>query len=590
MFKLRSKSTNISFAGIKKDDVVAFLLIFSAVVFIYMGMLSYPFIWDDSISITDNPGFGTLTYIKDLFTGHFFDAGLPYSFGTDTGFYRPLVGVSFVLDKMIWGMNAYGFRLTNIMLHIFTAYLFYFFMKRIKFNFYYALIGALIYAIHPIHIGSVAYISGRTDVLRTFFMLLAIFSYRDKKNVTSLVFFAFSLLTKEDAVVLPGVLLGLDVIINKKLSKSVVWFILLSAIYMIMRRYYLNFSDIRSLDINICFLGTLAASLLEYLRIIIFPYDLHFERFFPVIKSVPIAIAFIVMTVLFILLIINRNKHDRRAMFSLFSFAVIFFPVSNFFPIYNQYRYFYIFLADHFMYFPMMFLIILFACIVERLNSAVTKYGYKMILVILAISFLVFHFKYSKSWINSEMLYTHIEEESEFPFRAYNNLAAYYAEKGDPRCLQYLEKLRRIMPPDYTTYYITKANWHYFKEKNIDESIKTLNDAINNGVRNSSVYFPLGDMYFEVNDIREAVKTYELGISVTKSENYIIFFRLGFFYTKLGDIENLKKAEKWFEESLIINPENMDITKYLYNTRKKIYDESHPKIKELEHIFKKKVN
>jgi len=147
--------------------------------------------------------------------------------------YHPLAWLTLGIDYVLWGMNPAGYHLTNLVLHVLNAVLFYFliaaFLKRtvavsntslvgVQIS---EFIGALFFSIHPLRVETVAWVSARGDVLCGFFYLITIIAYvrmSDKKStigrrkwfLLSILFFIFSLLSRAWGITLPLVLLILD--------------------------------------------------------------------------------------------------------------------------------------------------------------------------------------------------------------------------------------------------------------------------------------------------------------------------------------------------------------------------------------------
>ncbi len=127
------------------------------------------------------------------------------------GGYRPLRTLSYAFDYAVWGEQPFGFHLTNIVLHAISSMLAFFVLRRITGAWIGALLGALIFAVHPMQTDSVTYISGRRDVLFGLFYLAAFLSYlryTEKRTLLRVAlflgFWALSLLSKEMAVSLPA--------------------------------------------------------------------------------------------------------------------------------------------------------------------------------------------------------------------------------------------------------------------------------------------------------------------------------------------------------------------------------------------------
>src|SRR4030095_391403 len=178
--------------------------------------------WDDFETIVANQNFRgfTWSHLRWMFTTF------------HLGHYQPLSWLTFSLDYLLWGMNAFGYHLTNILLHSANAVLFYFVTRRllaiaapissvVVLNLA-AGFSALVFAIHPLRVESVAWATARSDVLSVFFLLLAVLSYLkaaglETKNTSgrrwlaaSAVLYVLSLLSQASGMTLPLVLLGLD--------------------------------------------------------------------------------------------------------------------------------------------------------------------------------------------------------------------------------------------------------------------------------------------------------------------------------------------------------------------------------------------
>jgi hypothetical protein len=134
------------------------------------------------------------------------------------GFFRPLFILSYLIDTKIWGARPFGFHLTNIVFHSLNAFLTFVLSLRIVEDLKHTALtkrmisigaGAL-FLLHPSHTEAVSWISGRADVLATFFCLASLLSYlayaRSRRTLHlafSLSCFAAALLAKESAICLP---------------------------------------------------------------------------------------------------------------------------------------------------------------------------------------------------------------------------------------------------------------------------------------------------------------------------------------------------------------------------------------------------
>jgi len=180
--------------------------------------------WDDSTNFLQNNAYRGLgwTQLKWMWTSHLI------------GRYVPLTWMTLGLDYTIWKMNPFGYHLTNLLFHLANALVFYFLalaLYRIVrpspssesevTPWLAALIAALVFAVHPLRVESVSWVTERRDVVSGLFYLLTLFVYvrgfdgtnrpiRKKNYWLSLGFFALALLSKEIVVTLPVILILLD--------------------------------------------------------------------------------------------------------------------------------------------------------------------------------------------------------------------------------------------------------------------------------------------------------------------------------------------------------------------------------------------
>src|SRR5271157_4349514 len=150
--------------------------------------------------------------------------GLAWAFRVTTaGNWHPLTLLSHMLDCQIYGLRPWGHHLTNVLFHAANSALLFLVLLRMTGAVWRSACVAALFAAHPAHVESVAWVSERKDVLSAFFCLLAVWAYvRYADNLKShasnfkysfglcLAFFALALMAKPMAVSLPFVLLLLD--------------------------------------------------------------------------------------------------------------------------------------------------------------------------------------------------------------------------------------------------------------------------------------------------------------------------------------------------------------------------------------------
>ncbi len=176
--------------------------------------------WDDYTNLFENPHFRGVhwTHIRWMFTS------------TLMGHYIPFTWLTFGLDYTLWGMNPFGYHLTNVLVHAANAALFYLVALRLLSKAT-SLTGptlrlagsmaTLLFALHPLRAESVAWATERRDVLSGFFFLLAVLTYLKAAEseggrrrwllTTSLGSYLLALTSKSIVMTLPLVLVLLDV-------------------------------------------------------------------------------------------------------------------------------------------------------------------------------------------------------------------------------------------------------------------------------------------------------------------------------------------------------------------------------------------
>src|SRR5208337_4438264 len=131
--------------------------------------------------------------------------------------WHPLTWMSHMLDVQLFGLNPGRHHLVNLLFHIANTLLLFFVFHRMTRAPWKSAFVAALFAIHPLHVESVAWVAERKDVLSTFFWMLTMAAYiryvehqRLKNYLAVLIFFVLGLMAKPMLVTLPFVLLLLD--------------------------------------------------------------------------------------------------------------------------------------------------------------------------------------------------------------------------------------------------------------------------------------------------------------------------------------------------------------------------------------------
>ena len=138
-------------------------------------------------------------------------------------FFRPVVQWLWLTDYVAWGTNSTGYHLTNLALHVLNSFWVVLLANSLLRNRWGAIGAGLLFALHPVHADSVAWIADRTDVLSTFFYFASATYFvlyrrgaRRRDGIVSVVAFALAIGTKENTVALPVVLLAHDLLFDSR--------------------------------------------------------------------------------------------------------------------------------------------------------------------------------------------------------------------------------------------------------------------------------------------------------------------------------------------------------------------------------------
>jgi tetratricopeptide (TPR) repeat protein len=176
---------------------------------VYGQVISHQFITlDDDLYIRDNPMVNRGLTLN----------GMAWAFTTfHAANWHPLTWLSHMVDSQFFGLNAGGHLSVNALFHVSNTLLLFFFLKRVTGARWRSAIVAALFALHPLHVESVAWAAERKDTLSTFFGLLCLFAYVRyvekpswKKYALVAVWLALGLMTKPMLVSWPFVLLLLD--------------------------------------------------------------------------------------------------------------------------------------------------------------------------------------------------------------------------------------------------------------------------------------------------------------------------------------------------------------------------------------------
>jgi tetratricopeptide (TPR) repeat protein len=193
----------------KQQTIIILVLLAAVTLAVYWQVRGHDFIaFDDDLYVTEN---------KDVQRGLTW-RGIKWAFTTTQAYnWHPLVWISHMLDCQLYKLNPAGHHFTNVLFHIANTLLLFLVLNRMTGSLWRSAFVAALFALHPLHVESVAWVSERKDVLSTFFWILTMWFYlryvRRPRFTTYqpvMLALALGLMAKQMLVTLPLVLLLLD--------------------------------------------------------------------------------------------------------------------------------------------------------------------------------------------------------------------------------------------------------------------------------------------------------------------------------------------------------------------------------------------
>jgi tetratricopeptide (TPR) repeat protein len=323
---------------------------------VYAASLHFDFVYDDRVQILNNPWLSSWRFIPRYFS----DNAAAFTGNSGGAFWRPFFLLWLLANRALFGFHPWGWHLTTVALHAVAACLVYALARRILRCRFSAAWAALLFGVYPAAVESVAWVSGCTDSLLAVFLLAAFLVYLRAREVgsriwatLSLTLFAFSLLVKETAVVLPVLIFAHAWVFDltgqypggvrespggwkiRRTLRPAFPYLVIMTVYLVERGMILAGAESISAQLPIRTMLLTAPSLLWfYLRLLVFPlvlsphYNLGPVAEFNALKVVLPAVELIVLGIA-CGLIARRFQSDarRRALFALAAIVIPILPV-----------------------------------------------------------------------------------------------------------------------------------------------------------------------------------------------------------------------------------------------------------------------
>lgn len=555
---------SVSLFGERVQAVFLFLLLLLTLS-AYIPAIKSGFIWDDD-RYPQNPVLTEPGGIKKI-----------WSF-TQTDQYYPLTFTSFWLERRLWGLEPAGYHTVNILLHIFNALLAWAILRKLKVPG--AEIASLLFALHPVHVESVAWITERKNVLSTLFYLVSVLTYlraedwEDRASYWSaFAAFLLAMLAKTTAVTLPAILLLLHWYrgrpIDKRFLLKLTPFALVAAAFIpitiITESYY---SGAAGFEYNISLPQRIIVSahaVFFYLAKLVWPKRLvfNYEHWAPDASSALQWGWVALLAVVIALIWKSRRRAGNGPAAAGAFFLITIFPALAFFDIYPQ-RYSYV--ADHFQYLSSLGPIALAASMSTKAMGLRGNNRLNMTPGHMLIFAVVFSLLWSLSWHqakgyrNSTVLWRTILVHNPASYLAHNNLGLELAVQGLTSDAIFHYKLALKAKPDFAEAH-NNLGLAFFWSGRTDDAIAEYNTALRLRPTFADAKNNLGLALASKGRSAEAMQLYKKAL-MDRPDYALPYFNIGNILAKEG---RLKEAIANYKISLSIWPDYPDANNNLAN-------------------------
>ena len=527
----------------------------------YLNSLNNPFIWDDQALIEKNAlirnwHLWPQAFVNDLY----------YHITSGSNFYRPFQTLSYMWDYHFWQLDPFGYHLTNIILQVLVSFLVFLLVLRLYKVYPIALSTSLLFALCPLAVESVTYISGRAELLMgsSLITALLLFIHSDGKNgpgriiylCFSVFFFILGLMSKELSVVFPFIIAAYayyfkrDKLNFKYFINSVLIFFVIDLLYLTLRLSFLNFSTYRPPALSqyplLIRLMVFPKVTFTYLKLLILPVDLHMSR--TLVRPSTFSGIFLAWFALGVILVYMwRNllgKHKGIYPFMLFWALAFLFPQSGIIPI-NA------FISDHFIYLSSISFFLL-------ISILMSKYLKKTIFALSVAGLIIFYGSLTATrnfdWKDPVIFYQKLVQLSPDSFQGHNNLGLQYEyRKLYEQAIKEYNKALEISP-NLLEAHSNLANL-YFKMNKLDEAKKEYNiiEKIAPKSKAGEIQNNIGCVLEAEGKFDEALKRYKAALRIDPS---LIFthFNIAKITLNMGDLDGA--SEELLKSLPELNSEN----------------------------------
>jgi tetratricopeptide (TPR) repeat protein len=542
--------------------VAGVIFIVVASLMVYIPAMLGGYIWDDDVYVERNSLLSSPDGLLNIWSGK----GVVSQ-------YVPMVYTTFRLEYSLWGLRPFGYHLTNILLHIFNALLIWLLLSRLKIRG--AWLVSAIFALHPVHVESVAWITERKNVLSLFFALLSAIAYckyafssddeltKGKREIfykLSIVMFMCALASKAVICFFPFLLLIMlwwknGRIISKDIKDLSRFFILSIAWGSFIIWWEHNHIGTGTVDLGLTPVKRIliaSHALWFYIGKLFYPVNLSFS--YPkwhIEPTNPMQYIWLFLCLAAFLAIWHwRKKLGRGFIAAIVLFIVALSPMLGFFSLYT---FVYTYVADHYQYVASIGIIVLVVNIGYIVVNRLGRYAKGISMASVAIILLTLGtltWRQCHIYKDRETLWLDIIHKNPDSSMAHINLAAEYEKQGKfDETIGQLKKAMQLKPDDAKIY--EDIGWIYVKKTNFDEAESYFRHAMKIEPNDITVYNNLGLLFMQKGDFDKAICYFQQALQIMP-EFADLHINLGNAFRSKGDFN---QAMNHYSEAIRIKPD-----------------------------------
>jgi tetratricopeptide (TPR) repeat protein len=546
----------------------------------YSPAIKGDFIWDDDIYVTKNP----LLPASDGLWRIWFSTDAPSQ-------YFPLTYTTFWFEYRLWGLNPVPYHVANIAIHVISSLLLWLILRRLLVPA--AFVVAAVFALHPVNVESVAWITERKNVLMLFFSLLSVFFWnefalRSQSRRKAVIFYAFSILSfvlalfsKTTACVLPVILIlllwlkGLS-ISWKRLLQIAPYFVLAFTMGLLTIWWEKHHQRTEMIALGLGFLQYLliaSKAVWFYAAKIFLPVNLCFS--YPRWKidpADPLQYLWLVPCLLTAFALwFWRKRLGRVPVAAVLIFLAALFPMLGFFDLYT---FLYTFVADHYQYMASIALITLVVSAGSRLINCFGVRAAKIapvLAVVLLFTFGTLTWRQSRVYTNLEALWRDTLRKNPDSWLAHNNLSHVLLTQNKLDEAQM--HLRRSIElaqtaPAIHRYGLADAYYNlalvFRAQQKYDDAVEQLRRVLDIRPNDREANFDLLDILESQGRLDEAVAHYNRFIKVYP-DDAVLYYRFAIVCLRRGDLDNaVEFAQRAVQKTNRKNPVILNLLAIVY--------------------------